>query len=123
MKTYCKRADPTDPQTIERYAYEAMAGKLQRKDYSDFVADYCSLSAKEIRKRARRTFRRAWSGDHTRLTMYRVGAYFGYFKAARVRHLRPARRTDPACINIYSTLQIAGTILGALLRRDLRCAA
>lgn len=73
--------------------------------------------------RARRAFRRAWSGNHTRLTLYRVGAYFGYFKAARVRHLRPARRTDPACINIYGTLQIAGTILGALLRRDLRCAA
>ena len=44
LKTYCKRADPTDLQAIERYAYEAMTGKLKRKDYSEFVAGYCSLS-------------------------------------------------------------------------------
>lgn len=73
--------------------------------------------------RARRCFRKVWRGDRTRLTLYRIGAYFGYFKAARIRRLRPARRTDPACINILSTQQLAGTILGAQTRRDLRCAA
>ena len=150
MKTYCKRADPTDLQTIERYAYEAMTGKLKRKDYSEFVAEYCSLSAKEIRKRARaaitwypeleqalhwialdiagrirarRSFRKVWRGDRTRITLYRIGAYYGYFKAARILHLRPARRKDPACINIKGTQQLAGNILGAQTRRDLRCAA
>lgn len=73
--------------------------------------------------RARRAFRRAWSGNHTRLTLYRVGAYYGYFKAAKIHRLRPARRTDPACIGIESTQQLAGNILGAQTRRDLRCAA
>lgn len=73
--------------------------------------------------RARRSYRKAWRGDRTRITLYRIGAYYGYFKAARIHHLRPARRTDPACINVLGTQQIAGTILGAQIRRDLRCAA
>jgi hypothetical protein len=73
--------------------------------------------------RARRSYRKAWRGDRTRITLYRIGAYYGYFKAARIHHLRPARCTDPACINVLGTQQIAGTILGAQIRRDLRCAA
>lgn len=73
--------------------------------------------------RARRSFRKVWRGDRTRITLYRIGAYYGYFKAARIMHLRPARRTDPACISIKGTQQIAGNILGAQTRRDLRCAA
>ena len=73
--------------------------------------------------RARRSFRKVWRGDRTRITLYRIGAYYGYFKAARIRHLKPARRTDPACINIKGTQQLAGTILGATIRRDLVCAA
>ena len=73
--------------------------------------------------RARRAFRRAWSGDRTRLTMYRVGAYYGYFKAAKIHRLRPARRTDPACIGIESTQRQAGIIIGTAMRRDLSCAA
>jgi hypothetical protein len=73
--------------------------------------------------RARRSFRKVWRGDRTRITLYRIGAYYGYFKAARILHLRPARRKDPACINIKGTQQLAGNILGAQTRRDLRCAA
>ncbi len=73
--------------------------------------------------RARRSFRKVWRGDRTRITLYRIGAYYGYFKAARILHLRPARRKDPACISIKSTQQLAGNILGAQTRRDLRCAA
>ena len=73
--------------------------------------------------RARRSFRKVWRGDRTRITLYRIGAYYGYFKAARIQHLRPARRKDPACIDIKGTQQFAGTILGAQLRRDLLCAA
>lgn len=73
--------------------------------------------------RARRNFRRVWLGDRTRIVLYRVGAYYGYFKAARIRHLKPARRTDAACINILGTQRLAGTILGTQTRRDQRCAA
>ena len=73
--------------------------------------------------RARRSFRKVWRGDRTRITLYRIGADYGYFKAARIQHLRPARRKDPACIDIKGTQQFAGTILGAQLRRDLLCAA
>lgn len=150
MKTYCKHADPTDLQIIERYVFEAMSDKLQRKDYSEFVSKYCPISGKEIRKRARdaitwypeleqavalisreiaaqirarRSFRRAWNGDRRLITQYRVGAYYGYFKAAKIHRLRPARRTDPACIGIESTQRQAGIIIGTAMRRDLSCAA
>ena len=73
--------------------------------------------------RARRSFRRAWSGDRRLITQYRVGAYYGYFKAAKIHRLRPARRTDPVCIGIESTQRQAGILIGAAMRRDLSCAA
>lgn len=56
MKTYCKNIDPSDVKTIERFVYEALHPKLKRKDYSEFVAQYCELSGKEIRLRARQGF-------------------------------------------------------------------
>ena len=73
--------------------------------------------------RARRSFRRTWNGDRRLITQYRVGAYYGYFKAAKIHRLRPARRTDPACIGIESTQRQAGIIIGTAMRRDLSCAA
>ena len=51
MKTYCKNADPSDLSTIKRFAWEAIQAKIKRRDYSEFVSRYCTLSAKEIRKR------------------------------------------------------------------------
>ena len=56
MKTYCKRVDPSDVNVIGPLVYEALSSKLKRKDYSEFVALYCELSGKEIRKRARADF-------------------------------------------------------------------
>jgi hypothetical protein len=73
--------------------------------------------------RARRIFRRAWNGDRRLVTQYRVGAYYGYFKATKIHRLRPARRTDMACIGIESTQRQAGIIIGTAIRRDLSCAA
>lgn len=56
MKTYCKRIDPSDVNVIGPLVYEALSSKLKRKDYSEFVALYCELPGKEIRKRARLGF-------------------------------------------------------------------
>lgn len=53
MKTYCKNVDPSDIKTIEKHVFDALSSKLKRKDYSEFTADYCSLSGKEIRAQAR----------------------------------------------------------------------
>ena len=53
MKTYCKGVDPSDINAIGKYVFEALSPKLKRKDYSEFMAGYCSLSGKEIRARAR----------------------------------------------------------------------
>lgn len=52
MKTYCKNVDPSDVTTIIPLIYEALHPKLKRKDYSEFTARYCTLSGKEIRRRA-----------------------------------------------------------------------
>lgn len=53
MKTYCKRVDPSDPVQIEPFIWGCLQPKLKRKDYSDFTAHYCRLTAKDIRKKAR----------------------------------------------------------------------
>lgn len=52
MKTYCKKIDPSDVEIIERYAWECLAPKLRRKDYSRFFSQYCSMTAKQIRRSA-----------------------------------------------------------------------
>ena len=53
MKTYCKNIDPSDVKTIEPFVWDCIRPKLKRKDYSDFVSQYCDLTGKEIRARAR----------------------------------------------------------------------
>ena len=53
MKTYCKHEDPSDLATIKKFAWEAVKSKLKRRDYSNFVSGYCSLTAKQIRERAK----------------------------------------------------------------------
>lgn len=53
MKTYCKRVDPSDVKIIEPLVWDALSSKLKRKDYSEFVAGYCELSGREIRRLAR----------------------------------------------------------------------
>ena len=52
MKTYCKGVDPSDVISIEPFVYEALMTKLKRKDYSEFVARYCGIGGKEIRRHA-----------------------------------------------------------------------
>ncbi len=52
MKTWCRNVDPSDVKTIEPLIYQALQPKLKRKDYSEFTAQYCTLSGKEIRQRA-----------------------------------------------------------------------
>jgi len=56
MKTYCKRVDPSDVETIAGFVYEALHPKLKRKDYSEFTAKYCELTGKQIRERAKAGF-------------------------------------------------------------------
>lgn len=53
MKTYCKRVDPTDIETILPFVWGALDGKLRRKDYSAFVSGYCEFSPRQIRRMAR----------------------------------------------------------------------
>lgn len=53
MKTYCKGIDPSDVITIEQFIWECLQKKLKRKDYSEFAARYCNITAKEIRANAR----------------------------------------------------------------------
>jgi hypothetical protein len=65
MKTYCKNVDPTDIKTIEPFVWSALNGKLKRRDYSGFVAEYCEFSAEQIRKMAREhTFCDGKAGAH-----------------------------------------------------------
>lgn len=52
MKTYCKRADPSDPAQIETFIWDCLQPKLKRKDYSDFTSRYCRTPSKEIRRMA-----------------------------------------------------------------------
>ena len=54
MKTYCRNIDPSDVKTIEPFVWDCIRPKLKRKDYSDFVSRYCSLTDREIRENARR---------------------------------------------------------------------
>ena len=53
MKTYCRNIDPSDVKTIEPFVWGCIRPKLKRKDYSDFVSRYCSLTDREIRENAR----------------------------------------------------------------------
>lgn len=53
MKTYCKGVNPSDPKTIQPHIWNCLKPKLKRRDYSDFVSRYCSLTAKKIRALAR----------------------------------------------------------------------
>lgn len=53
MKTYCRNIDPSDVKTIEPFVWDCIRPKLKRKDYSDFVSRYCSLTDREIRENAR----------------------------------------------------------------------
>ena len=53
MKTWCKKIDPTDAKFIEPFVITCVIDKLERRDYSKFVAGYSELSPKQIRKLAK----------------------------------------------------------------------
>lgn len=50
MKTCCKNVNPTDVSYIEKYVAQCILDKIDRRDYSKFVSEYCSYTPKEIRK-------------------------------------------------------------------------
>lgn len=86
MKTYCKHVDPSDIGTIERFTWECISRKLRRKDYSLFVAQYCEISAKNIRRLAR-------SGDNVFQTLQ--GALRAISLDVQARILARDLRLDP----------------------------
>lgn len=52
MRTYCKRADPTNAPYIEPAIWMAFKGKWKRYDYGLILAEYGDMSMEEVRKHA-----------------------------------------------------------------------
>ena len=76
--------------------------------------------------RARRAFVRSARGDDRLKMQTRVSAYYGFFKAARIRHFETTKKKGAdrgTVIDIQAIQKKASIIIGAEARRNLPCAA
>jgi len=76
--------------------------------------------------RARRAFMRSAAGDDRMKIQHRVSAYYGFFKAAGIRHLRRVKEPGEekgTVINIQAIQKKASTMTAQEARREQSCAA